>query len=182
MTPSGRFLLRIAPELHETLRASAEAEGLSLNAFCARRLAAPEPGVGGPAATALHRAVEVLGRSPLGIVAFGSWARGEEAEDSDVDLLVIVDPDVPIDRDLYRRWDAEPPRWESRRLEVHFAHPPGPESAISSLWAEMALDGIVLFDRALAVSRLLGGLRRRISDGELERRRVHGQPYWVGAT
>ena len=54
---SGRFVLRIEPGLHEALRNAARASGLSLNDYCARRLAAPTNGseVGG-AAHAVRRA------------------------------------------------------------------------------------------------------------------------------
>jgi len=37
----GRFLLRISPGLHAALREAATAQGLSLNDYCARKLAAP---------------------------------------------------------------------------------------------------------------------------------------------
>lgn len=37
-------------------------------------------------------------RYPLrGLALFGSWARGEQAESSDVDLLAEVDPSIGLD-------------------------------------------------------------------------------------
>jgi hypothetical protein len=52
---------------------------------------------------------------------------------------------------------------------------------LSGLWAEAAVDGVVLYDRDLSVSRRLVEVRNRIVAGEIVRRRVHGQPYWVEA-
>lgn len=180
--PSGRFVLRIAPGLHAALREAARRVGLSLNDYCARKLALPAPALTGAAVQVLERASARFGEALRGVVVFGSWARDEAADGSDVDLLVIVDDEVPIVRDLYRAWDDEPLSWEGRRVEAHFVHLPGPGELLTGLWAEAALDGVVLFERDLAVSRRLAEVRRRIVAGELARRRVHGQPYWVGAT
>ncbi|MEN8375100.1 MAG: toxin-antitoxin system HicB family antitoxin [Gemmatimonadota bacterium] len=180
--PSGRFVLRIAPRLHARLRAEAEKAGVSLNAHCAGRLESPAAQSFGPGGVVLGRSTEVLDSTPLGVVAFGSWARGDATEDSDLDVLVVVGEQTAIDRSLYRRWDAEPLAWEGRRVDAHFSHLPHAGAAISALWADVALEGIVLFDPDLAISRTLLALRRRIMEGgELIRREVHGQPYWVGA-
>ena len=35
---------------------------------------------------------------PQRVILFGSWARGEAARDSDIDLLVIVDDDTPAEK------------------------------------------------------------------------------------
>ncbi len=180
--PSGRFVLRIAPGLHAALREAARREGLSLNDYCARKLALPAASLPGPAAEVVQRASARFGTALRGIVVFGSWARDELADGSDLDLLVIVDDEVSIVRDLYRAWDGEPLSWEGRRVEAHFVHLPGPGEPLTGLWAEAALDGVVLFEHDLTVSKRLAEVRRRIVAGELARRRVHGQPYWVGAT
>jgi predicted HicB family RNase H-like nuclease len=51
---SGKFLLRLPPELHRTLAVAAESQGLSLNAYVLQLLGAPPRGArregGGPAA------------------------------------------------------------------------------------------------------------------------------------
>lgn len=179
--PSGRFVLRIEPELHAALREAAEACGLSLNEYCTRKLTAPGSNVAGPAADALQRAVAAVGKALVGIVAFGSWAREEMATSSDVDLLVVVEEDVPIRRDLYRTWDASPLFWHGHRVEPHFVHLPPPDEDVSGLWAEAAMDGVVLFERALEVSGRLSGVRRKIVAERLVRRECHGHPYWVKA-
>jgi hypothetical protein len=48
----------------------------------------------------------------------------------------------------------------------------------TGLWAEAAIDGLVLFERGTRVSGRLAELRRAVLAGRLVRRMVHGQPYW----
>jgi predicted nucleotidyltransferase len=178
--PSGRFVLRISPGMHALLRDAAAGAGLSLNDFCARKLAAPGV-VEGPAFEVVRRATEQFGKDLLGIVVFGSWARDELTEGSDVDMLVVVEAHVAIVRGLYRSWDERGVEWEGRRVEVHIVHAPEPASLPSGLWAEAALDGLVVFERGFELSRRLAGIRRRIAEGDILRRHAHGRPYWVTA-
>lgn len=180
--PSGRFVLRIDPGLHAALRAAARKAGVSLNDYCARKLALPAAAcVADPAAAVVARAVSLFGDDLAGVVVFGSWARGELAEGSDVDVLVVVELRVAIRRALYRAWDADPLSWDSRRVEPHIVRLPEPGTRVSALWAEAAVDGVVLFDPDLSVSRHLVEIRRRVVAGEIVRRRANGQPYWVEA-
>lgn len=177
--PSGRFLLRIEPGLHAALRRAADRAGLSLNEYCARKLAGGGVGIGDPGWQAVERAGAVVEGRLAGVAVYGSWARGEPTETSDVDILVVVDPSTPISRGLYRRWDEEPVRWEGRRVEPHFVHLPPRGQGPTGTWAEVALDGIVLFDRDLVLSRRLVEFRKLILNGSMARREIHGQPYWV---
>src|SRR5262245_25913008 len=106
---SGKFLLRTDPSLHRVLKKAAEARGLSLNEYCARVLQAGQQrndGFEGPLLSALENEFET---SLVGVVLFGSAARGELTTSSDIDLLIVVDGE--ISRSLYRRWD------ESRDLQ-----------------------------------------------------------------
>ena len=177
---SGRFLLRLSPGLHAALRSAARDAGLSLNEYCIHKLAAPAGNVSSlDAASVVSRAAELFGETLLGVVAYGSWARGEATATSDVDVLVVVDAKVPITRALYRRWDEEPLTWEGRQVEPHFVRLRAGEIPATGLWAEAALDGIVLFERGLAVSARLASVRRDIATGRLVRRMAHGQPYWA---
>ena len=179
--PSGRFVLRIDPGLHGALRRAAHARGVSLNEYCATKLAAPtgEPLAFQGAQAMVRRAAALLGESLIGVVAFGSWARGEMADASDIDVLVAVDPDVAINRDLYRRWDDEVIRWNDRLVDPHFVHLASPQRPSSGLWAEVAIDGLVLFERDLRLSSALAAIRRSLMDGRMRRRVVHGQGYWT---
>jgi hypothetical protein len=58
--PSGRFVLRISPGLHAALRAAAAEVKMSLNDYCARKLAAPVGDLAsfGGAMAAVERAAE----------------------------------------------------------------------------------------------------------------------------
>ncbi len=178
---SGRFLLRIDPGLHAALRGSAAAEGLSLNEFCARKLAAPVGDLAAfdAAGAAVARAAAVVGGALVGVVAFGSWARSELHDASDVDLLIVVEEGFELSRALYAHWDEAPIVLDGRRAEPHFVTAPtGPAPAVG-LWAEAAIDGIVLFARSLELHARLAAVRRGLIEGRVVRKTVHGQPYWV---
>lgn len=178
--PSGRFNLRIEPALHASLRGAARAAGTSLNDLCARKLASPG-GLMDPAAGAVvDRAGSILGEFLMGVVAFGSWARGDESASSDLDVLLVVGEEVSIARGLYRSWDeGSALAWDGHEVTPHFVHLPSGSEGVSGLWAEVALDGLVLFERELTVSRYLAHVRRRVLRGELSYRVAGGHPYWV---
>ena len=78
---SGRFVLRIDPGLHAALRAAARESGVSLNDYCVRKLALPVGSLAAtdPAGAAVARAAGLFGERLLGVVAYGSWARGGRA-------------------------------------------------------------------------------------------------------
>lgn len=178
--PSGRFNLRIEPELHASLRCAARSAGTSLNEYCARRLASPGPALSPAAGAVVKRAVGVLGDSLLGVVAFGSWARGEATSGSDLDVLMITADTVPIVRGLYRCWDDGPAlSWAGHEVTPHFVRLPSRGAAVSGLWAEVAMDGLILVERELVVSRHLAGVRRRILRRELLLRVAGGARYWA---
>jgi hypothetical protein len=178
-TASGRFVLRIDAALHAALRRAADQEGLSLNEYCARKLALPGQRVSGPTSGLVERAATMAGGALLGVVAFGSWARGNLVDSSDIDILIVLDESVPIHRRLYEQWDEGPMRWGDHLIEPHFVHLPHEEKNLSGVWAEVAVEGIVLFERELIVSRQLVRIRQQIASGSIVRRVVHGQNYWV---
>lgn len=178
--PSGRFVLRLPPGLHAALQQAARAAALSLNELCVRRLAASGTGLAlaDDASGIVDRASRVAGHALVGVVLYGSWARGDAGPGSDVDVLVVVDPSMALTRALYRAWDAVPATWQGRPVDPHFVHPPGSRPS-GAVWGEVAVDGVVLFERGLEVSGALARVRRDIADGRLVRRVAHGQPYWT---
>lgn len=180
---SGRFVLRIDPGLHAALREAARTSGLSLNEYCSRKLATPFGRLEGweMASQAVRRAGQLVGEKLIGVVAFGSWARQELHEHSDVDILVVVDDTLKLSRDLYLLWDEAPITWRGRRVEPHFVHLPDPTRTPLGLWAEVAIDGIILFTRDLQLPSFLVRLRHDIAAGRIVRRMVHGQAYWTEA-
>jgi predicted nucleotidyltransferase len=169
--------------LHAALRQAARAAGVSLNDYCVRKLALPSGNFAGArgATAVVERAAELFGGALLAVVAYGSWTRNEATAGSDVDVLVVLDASAPLTRALYRRWDTEPLTWDGRAVEPHFVRFRGREESASGLWAEAAIDGIVLFERGLQVSRRLAEIRRDVLAGRLVRRTAHGQPYWSEA-
>ena len=116
-------------------------------------------------------------RSVEGLVLFGSFARGTQTASSDIDLLVVLDQSVTLDRDLYSCW--RPRKFEGREVTPLLVQIPGKGERIGGLWFEVALDGIVLFDRDLHLSRFLSHVRELVADGRVSRMLTHGHPYWV---
>ena len=177
---SGRFVLRMEPALHAVLQDAARASGLSLNTYCVRQLEAAALGVASDteATSLVAHARAVAGDALSAIVLHGSWVRGEATQDSDVDVLIVVDRSLMLSLDLYRAWDAQAMAWRGRRVDAHFVYL-GSGREPSGLWAELAVDGIVLFERDWELSAHLARIRRTIAAGRLVRRVVHGQPYWT---
>ena len=182
-SPSTRFLLRLPAALHRLVLDRAERRGLSLNEYITRRLAGPEAQASVEALTPvlLARARAVAGAHVVGAILHGSWTRGEARSTSDVDALIVVNGNVPLTRALYRKWDEEPMVWEGRTVDVHFAHLPRSVAKAGSVWCEAAIEGQLLADTDGRLERALRDIRRAIADGQLVRKRIHGQPYWTVA-
>jgi predicted nucleotidyltransferase len=86
---------------------------------------------------------------PLQIISFGSQARGEAGADSDIDLLVVLDDDVPPEklgwrsafearRDFHQAVDIVPCR---RRWFEH------KRNVLGSLAHMASEDGVVIYER-----------------------------------
>ena len=115
-----RFLLRLPGALHRTLGAAAAREHLSLHEYCVQRLSGPDLGVGArdQIAALLAHSAKVAGLHLLGVIAHGSWVRGEASTSSDIDVMVVVEPALPLTRGLYREWDQETPVLLGRTLDA----------------------------------------------------------------
>ncbi len=181
--PVARVLLRLPADLHRSLTRAAEADGLSFNEFCVRRLRTPaQPQQMSAARTAVvHRAQAAFGPRLLGVLALGSWARGEAGAASDIDALIVIDPNTPLTRDLYRAWDRDPLAVEGRVVDAHFAHPSPAGTTPGAVWCEAAVDGLLWYDRDGQIQQRLGEIRRAIAERRVVRSFAHGQPYWKGA-
>lgn len=178
-----RFLLRLPAALHATLVAQAAHDGLSLNAYCVQRLGGPDLRVAPRqhVAGVVANAAKVAGPHLLGVIAHGSWVRGEARDSSDIDVMIVVDRALPLTRRLYAAWDAERPTWDGRAVDAHFVHLPSSTDRPSGVWCELAVEGLLLSDRDGVVSAALIGVRRAIARGRLVRKTAHGQPYWTEA-
>lgn len=191
--PSGRFVIRIPKDLHERLRREAMHTGRSLNRVCIEKLQAERPSCAAPG-TAAARAGPISPESLdeislrwsddlVGLVLFGSVARGEATENSDIDLLLVMRPEARITRSLYSRWEAfcreSGGMHDLDRISPHFVNLPRSVSEAGGLWYEAALEGIVLRERDCRVSRFLRSAREAVAHGRIRRRWLHGSPYWI---
>jgi predicted nucleotidyltransferase len=96
----------------------------------------------------LNRAVDYL--HPRRILLFGSRARGESGPYSDIDLLVILHDDAPVDKLTLRAG------WESRRGYDHPADVIPVRDAVcqrrmkiaGTLAYEAEIDGIAVYERS----------------------------------
>ena len=191
------LIIRTPEALHRKLKRSAQQLGVSLNQFCVSLLtqpaidtkstghaleAAPGPFIldGASLKPLVETVTASFGDLLSGIVLFGSTARGEAREDSDIDLAIILNAAAPLDRDIYERWRREIPRQQS--VEPLFLRLPDAADEIRGVWFELAIDGIVLFDARFEVSRYLSHIRRFISSGGARRMSTYGIPYWVHET
>lgn len=178
----GKFILRVPPALHTQLKADALRAGSSLNEHCTRILES-----GGAASRTddafardlVDRAERILGDALAGVIVYGSWVRGEAADTSDIDVMLVAERGATITRSLLANWDSSPLNFDGRPVQAHFISLPASTGSISGLWAELAIDGVVVFERGFEVSRRLARARSEIAAGRLQRRRSHGQNYWV---
>ena len=179
---SGKFVLRVPPTLHRALRKRAAARGQSLNRLCQElleaRLQAPEV-LRMQAAIApdlIARLRAFLGDTLLGVVLFGSVARGTSRAESDVDLLIVLETNQVVSRRLYSFWDD---RVTDSTLSPHFVRLPRRAGEAGSLWLEASVDGLILEDTDRRIARFLAGVRRLVAEGRWVRHSAYGLPYWV---
>lgn len=179
--PSGRFVLRLPPALHAQLTRSAHKADLSLNEHCVRSLARSEAMSESPIRDVIAAALEQLGAGLAGAAIFGSYARGAAGPSSDVDVLFVVSDDVEVTRSLYDPWDVQDYTIEDHGVEPHFAKMRVAEDRISGFWAEIAIDGVVVYDPELSLARELIRIRRAILGGLMIRRTAGGHSWWSAA-
>ena len=187
--------MRLPRAVHRSLKRLSREAGKSLNTLCAEILGNSEEnlrsgGISVSAATscrlsdqvesALRVADSAFAGDILGVVLFGSAARGEQTESSDIDLLLVVGEQLDLTRDVYARWDAAVSGSGTvYRVSPHFSRLPVNGKSAGSLWLEAAIEGIVLRDPQLYISRILADIRRSIAAGEVVRKTSYGVPYWV---
>lgn len=156
------------------------------------RAAFPDPQafaqIGAPLDAALGVALRewraVLGERLVSILLFGSAARGEWSRNSDVDLLLVVDP---APRSLADRRRPLVARWQQARRRLGLAAVQWDlvvkdrREAVqhSPLYLDMLADGILLYDRGSFLADVFARMRERMA--ELGSRRVYlsdGSWYW----
>ena len=130
------------------------------------------------------------GEELLGVILFGSAVRSEEREDSDIDLLLVLQSGASLSRKYYEEWNQlvdqrrnkgqiQPPWPPLRKISPHFVQLPKDPLSIGGLWYEVSIEGIILWQQGNEVQNILRNIRHLISEGKLQRKYSHGHPYWI---
>lgn len=169
---SGKFVLRLDPHLHRQLKEEAKAQGSSLNSICLQKLSNKK--------SSSHAEVltDILNEfDPLGVVLFGSAVRGESRESSDIDLLIILKSEAPINRDLYKRWDKIMSK--TTKYSPQFVHISSGNDPKGSIWLECSIEGEILYEHDKLITTEFIKIRSLIASGQYQRKTSHGHAYWV---
>lgn len=172
---SGKFVLRVDPKLHKSLRDEASKKGESLNSLCVRKISGGTTIETSPWQNIVERIKAEF--QPVGIVLFGSVARGEQNSKSDIDLLIVLAGGDSVSRESYKRWDRL--AQVSEKFSPQFVHLPKANEAVGSIWLENAIEGEILYDQADTLKKTFLEIRRKIALGFYVRKQSHGQFYWV---
>ena len=176
-----RLLLRLPLPLFAELKARAQAVGLSVNSLIIDSLRTIKSVPNKITVTGAHAPLDLDKLQGLyegkirAVILFGSQARGEANQNSDIDLLLVLPPEVPISRSLYKLWDSH--KVAPSNVSPQFCHSPNLRG-IGSLWLEVAIDGIVLWEQNLEVSQTLIHVRQEILASVYTRKQAHGHYYW----
>lgn len=139
---------------------------------------------------AAARLEEVLGEGFAGLVLFGSWARGEAREDSDVDVMVVLKgvKGMEVRSRIYRVVAEEVGR-PVTLIDVGLEELGRECLEVTPLLLNTLYDGVVVFDRIgileelkERVARLVekaGLVRYKTPDGKYGWKRVDGKPLEV---
>ncbi len=118
--------------------------------------------------TAHYRAL--LDERLVGLVLYGSRARGQARDSSDLDLFLLAEglPGDPFDRNAALPFPPIDPRTEPP-ISVRALTPAEYARDIAPLDLDIALDGLVLYDRDGTITEQLARIRRRIAEAGLYR-------------
>lgn len=171
--PSGKFVLRISPELHAAFQEEATTLNFSLNELLISKLTGKSKN--------LSQSDEILTKvqknwSPLAIIQFGSSVRGDSTASSDIDWLIVLDSSIAITRSLYTDWDT---KIQNSKISPQFVHLPLDIRNAGGLWLEVALEGQIITLRDSEAKQVIYELKNLISMGYYQRKWSHGHPYWV---
>jgi predicted nucleotidyltransferase len=184
MTASGKFIVRTSESWHRKLSAAAAKNHLSFNRFCQLIM---EKGFEAYHQNAdqqrlqrvLEKVKKVFGSRLLGVVLFGSVAKGEENDQSDIDLLIVMNHKIKLERSLYRLWDDQIDDQKIPELSPHFVHVPQEGTRPGSLWLEVVMKNQILWQQGRSIDRVLEDVTGWISRDDVQLKSYQGQPSWV---
>lgn len=172
-----RILLRLTSNIHAKLKARATERGRSINSLIEQYvIQGLNSGVDHETWEALKKEAKRLYKKNLiGLLLFGSQARGDVHDQSDTDILIVVTPNIRIERDLYRPWDSR----LADNISVNITNLPKTATDAGSLWLECALDAQIIYDPSAQIKTMLSCIRELITSGKVRRHVTHGQGFWV---
>jgi len=121
---------------------------------------------------------ETLGSELMGLVLFGSWARGEASKDSDVDIFVVLkslkgmEARSTIYRVIARHVGRALTLVDMRADEVF-----GEKVELTPLLLNILSDGIIIYDGTGRLSALMEKTRRLMDEAKLVRYRTPDGKY-----
>jgi predicted nucleotidyltransferase len=128
-----------------------------------------------PAVYALQQG---FGKKLVAVVLFGSRARGDSRAESDWDLLVIARDLPQRQMERYRKIKQMlPPTWRGR-ISILAKTPDEFEDALPSIYLEIALDGLILYDPEEFAAIQLQKLRCLIRSKDLRREKRGSEFIW----
>jgi predicted nucleotidyltransferase len=181
-TYSGKFVLRLPEAMHRKLAKRARLSGFSLNRVCVELLKQgmddqqQDPQWLKDAYAVSPLVKKKFGASLIGILAFGSQVNGQAREQSDLDLLIVIENTIPIVRSLYRWWEESVPIAEQLEINPHFVHVSA--DTPSGLWLEAALNHHMIYKKGQKLDKVMMQILERIREGQVERHWSNGHPYW----
>lgn len=128
-----------------------------------------------------ERLAEVLGDEFVGLILFGSWARGKARADSDVDILLVLgsiggfDARVSIYSTL-----AENLRMPVTFVDVRLSEVTGCDYELTPLMLNILYDGIVVWDIDGVLKEFVERGRRLIERAKLVRYETPNSKYGGG--
>jgi len=132
-----------------------------------------------PAVRALQQG---LGKKLVAVVLFGSRARGDAKEESDWDMLVIAKDLPKRQMERYRKTkEILPQKWRGQ-ISILAKTPDEFEAVLPSLYLEIALDGLILYDPQEYAGIQLQKLRRLIQAKDLRREKRGTDFIWQWGT
>jgi uncharacterized protein len=121
---------------------------------------------------------EFLGERLVSIVLFGSRARGDANEGSDYDFFIVARglPLKPFKRKLFIRTPLKGQFKE--KLCIIAKTPEEVKSAFPSLFLDLSLDGLILYDKDGFFSELRKKVAKIASEAGLQRKKDREDYYW----